>query len=77
MYTGLLVYSFQAHFKAITKIEFTSCNGYIVTVSEDGMARVWELAQIIDQSDVIGRVNVGISINSKKSITPYRLVLVL
>lgn len=70
--TGLLLHSFQAHFKAVTKVEFTACGGYCVTVSEDGMARVWEVAQIVDQSEIVGRIGASVSVSSKRSITPYR-----
>jgi pre-rRNA-processing protein IPI3 len=66
--TGALLQSFQAHFKAVTKIEFTACGGYCVTASEDGMARIWEVAQIIDQS----QLGANTSVSSKRSITPYR-----
>lgn len=70
--TGLLLNSFQAHFKAVTKVEFTACGGYCVTAGEDGMARVWEVAQIVDQSENVGRMGASISVSSKRSITPYR-----
>ena len=70
--TGLLLHSFQAHFKAVTKVEFTACGGYCVTVSEDGMARVWEVAQIVDQSEIVGRVGASVSVSSRRSIIPYR-----
>lgn len=70
--TGLLLHSFQAHFKAVTKVEFTACGGYCVTVSEDGMARVWEVAQIVDQSEIVSRVSTSTSVSGKRSIAPYR-----
>ena len=63
---------FQAHFKAVTKVEFTACGGYCVTVSEDGMARVWEVAQIVDQSEIVGRAGASVSVSSRRSIIPYR-----
>ena len=53
-------------------MEFTACGGYVCTVSEDGMARVWEVAQIVDQSELVGRTGVSVSVSSKRAITPYR-----
>ena len=70
--TGLLLHSFQAHFKAVTRVKFTACGGYCVTTSEDGMARVWEVASIVDQSEVVGRLGASLSVSSKRAITPYR-----
>lgn len=45
--TGLLLTSWQAHFKAVTKIQFTACSQLAVSCSEDGMARAWEVASIV------------------------------
>lgn len=66
--TGVLINSFQSHFKAVTRVEFSACGGYCVTVSDDGMARIWEVAMIVDQSQAENIV----SVSSKKTIIPYR-----
>ena len=65
--TGTLLNSWQAHFKAVSRIQFTKCGGYCVSASEDGMIRVWELSQFVDgSSSAYG------STTSRKSVTPYR-----
>lgn len=63
-----MINSFQAHFKAVTRVEFSACGGYCATISDDGMARIWEVAMIVDQSQA-GNI---VSVSSKKTIIPYR-----
>lgn len=62
--TGTLLHSWRAHFKAVTRIKMTSCGTMIVTVSDDGIASLWDLASIVDETNVSG----------KRHIQPFRYV---
>ena len=67
--TGALINSWQAHFKSVTRVQFTRCGGYCMSVSEDGMARCWEIMQFVDTSNSLVD---GSSATSRRSVTPYR-----
>jgi pre-rRNA-processing protein IPI3 len=62
--TGNLLYSWQGHFKSITKLMFSGCGNYCISSSEDGAIKVWELATII------GDFNSGSL--KRQMIQPYR-----
>ena len=62
--TGSLLYSWQGHFKSITKLMFSVCGNYCVSSSEDGAIKVWELAAIV------GDYNSGSL--KRQMIQPYR-----
>lgn len=65
--SGNLILSWQAHFKAVTVMSFTPCGNFLISGSEDGMVRVW---------DIIGMVNpnhFGDQSHSKNP-TPFRSV---
>jgi pre-rRNA-processing protein IPI3 len=69
--TGALLTSWQAHFKAVTKILFTTCGQFAVSCSEDGMVRAWDFAAVLSAQDGGG----GGGADKKKqatSTTPYR-----
>lgn len=61
--SGQLVSSFKAHFKAINKIKVSFNSQYLISVSEDGISRIWDLPAILDSSN---------EYNTAKSIHPYR-----
>jgi len=72
--TGALLTSWQAHFKAVTKILFTTCGQFAVSCSEDGMVRAWDFAAVLSAQDG-GASGGGGGADKKKqatSITPYR-----
>lgn len=64
--SGALVQSWQAHFKSITTVTFTPCGNFLISTSEDGMIRVWDIVTVLNSE---GR---GQSDNQMKSFTPYR-----
>ena len=73
--TGAMVSAWQAHFKAVTRLQFTRCGDYLVSAAEDGMARVWELVHFVDTSASAlpsSSSSSGPSTASRKSIAPYR-----
>lgn len=64
--SGELINTFQAHFKAITRISVTKIGApYCISVSEDGTGRAWELHKILDSAETYK--NFG-----KHSLTPFR-----
>jgi pre-rRNA-processing protein IPI3 len=64
--TGELVSSFQAHFKAITRLCVTKVGApFCVSLSEDGTGRAWELHKILDVAESYKHVG-------RQSITPFR-----
>jgi pre-rRNA-processing protein IPI3 len=64
--SGELIRSFQAHFKAVSRITFDPLTLFCITAAEDGMVRVWEMTAMVEFSDGSS------SINKKKSLTPFR-----
>ena len=69
--SGVLIHSWQAHFKSITTITFTSCGNFLISTSEDGMVRVWDLLGILNNTNHFELQSR--SDGQLKSITPYRL----
>lgn len=68
--SGTLLLSWQAHFKSITVMTFTSCGNYLISASEDGMVRVWDIIGILNNTnhfEVQSR-----SDGQLKSIAPFR-----
>lgn len=66
--SGRLLLSWQAHFKEVTRLKFTSTNDFCISCSGDGIARAWDMAVLDDsESHLLGE---------KKSISPYRCVCV-
>ena len=53
--TGALLTSWQAHFKSVTKILFTPCGHLAVSCSEDGMARAWDVATLVQLDSSAGK----------------------
>jgi pre-rRNA-processing protein IPI3 len=68
--SGLLLNSFQAHFKSIHKIIVHPLLPYSITCSEDGMVRVWDNASIVDCS-IRSKTSKGIV--PEHSYTPHTL----
>lgn len=64
--SGALVQSWQAHFKSLTTVTFSSCCNFLISTSEDGMIRVWDVVNILNSE------RKGQSDNQMKSFTPYR-----
>jgi pre-rRNA-processing protein IPI3 len=73
--SGALITSWQAHFKTVTKVEVVATGDYLVSASEDGMVRVWELALLLDQSESLSRLGAVKFSANKKSFTPYRYIM--
>jgi WD40 repeat protein len=48
--SGELIVSWQAHFKAVTKLYVTADSQYLISAGEDGLCRVWNTCQILDPS---------------------------
>ena len=69
--TGQLVTSWQAHFKAVTKILFTPCGHFAVSCSEDGMARAWDVAAVL-ATDSSGGGGGGGDKKKTAAVPPYR-----
>ena len=67
--TGQLLSSWQAHFKAVTKVLFSPCCLFVVSCSEDGMVRAWDMAAMLSSEG-----GGGSSGDKKRSSTvaPYR-----
>jgi WD40 repeat protein len=63
--TGELLNTFQAHFKAVTRICVAALGSLCLSASEDGSARVWEMHRILDATETR-------SLTAKNSVTPYR-----
>jgi pre-rRNA-processing protein IPI3 len=67
--SGALIVSWQAHFKSVTRLAVSDTGDFLISASEDGMARAWELAAVLDQSDTYGR---AASASTRKNMSPYR-----
>ena len=64
--TGELLNTFQAHFKAVTRISLTGCgSSYCISVSEDGTGRAWEMHKILDIAEAYKHIG-------RHSLTPFR-----
>jgi pre-rRNA-processing protein IPI3 len=63
--SGSLLYSFQAHFKEITRLEMSASGDYFVTCAADGMARAWDTLSIVDVTDVDQS-------HMRRTVIPYR-----
>ncbi|EGG03124.1 uncharacterized protein MELLADRAFT_90461 [Melampsora larici-populina 98AG31] len=61
--TGILLASFDAHYKSITCLRFTDDDAALVTASEDSMCSVWSLPALIDEGA-----------NANMSYAPYVLL---
>lgn len=46
--TGELVTMWQAHLKAVTKLQLTGDSQFLVSVGEDGLGRCWNVPSILD-----------------------------
>jgi WD40 repeat protein len=65
--SGALVQSWQAHFKALTTMTFTPCGNFLISASEDGMVRAWDLVSLLNSEGRGGHSDFQI-----KSFSPYR-----
>lgn len=64
--TGELISAFQAHFKAITRLNISSTGvPFCISVSDDGTGRAWELHKVLDSAESYKHVG-------RQSITPFR-----
>ena len=54
----------QAHFKSVTRVAVTNCSNYVVSASEDGNGRVFELCKIVDN-------NSSAAVSTDLSNVPY------
>jgi pre-rRNA-processing protein IPI3 len=52
--SGLLVQSWDAHFKSVTCMALTSDGGFLITGSEDTMVRVWAMANVLGAGNTTG-----------------------
>jgi len=58
--SGLLVQSWDAHFKSVTCMTLTSDGGFLITGSEDTMVRAWAMADVLAAGKTTGeRVGAG------------------
>ncbi|MBW0474931.1 hypothetical protein O181_014646 [Austropuccinia psidii MF-1] len=60
--TGTLLATFDAHYKALTCLEFSQDEAALVTASEDSLCSVWSISTLIDES-----------MDSSLSHTPYSI----
>jgi pre-rRNA-processing protein IPI3 len=63
---GILLRTWQAHFRAVTTLSFTSDSTFVVTASEDGMGRLWDVAMVVDAKFR------STAQHTNKSIQPFR-----
>jgi len=77
--TGALVNAWQAHFKSVTRLQFTRCGDYLLSAAEDGMARAWEVVHFVDTSTYSASAASSSTSSSsssgaasRKSVAPYR-----
>lgn len=63
--SGNLLTSWQAHFKEVSRLCVSPCGSFLVSASGDGMARVWDIALAIDESDI------GQSVD-QRALKPFR-----
>lgn len=66
--TGELINSFQAHFKQISRLSITKCGLYLISTSDDGMGRVWDMFRLVDNLEIVKHLG-------RHSLTAYRLTL--
>jgi pre-rRNA-processing protein IPI3 len=69
--SGALVQSWQAHFKALTTVTFAPCGNFLISTSEDGMVRVWDLVSLLNSSSDTRATSHSES-SQIKSFSPYR-----
>jgi len=48
---GALLKIWQAHYRPITSIAFSSCGGYVLTGGADGIVHIWNYLDLISQSN--------------------------
>jgi pre-rRNA-processing protein IPI3 len=69
--SGALIRSWQAHFKAVTCLQFTRCGTFLVSASDDGMARAWDLTELVDTYSSSALTG-ALGDRKAKSVTPFR-----
>lgn len=55
--TGVLLKSWQAHFKEISRLNVSLDGALCVSASFDGMAKAWNLSSFLDGSDMLGSID--------------------
>jgi len=69
--TGRLIRSWQAHYKSVTRLRVTSCDSFLISCSEDGIVKIWDICVIA--SDPFSDHSVH-STSTSTSIPSYRLI---
>eukprot|EP01038_Epipyxis_sp_PR26KG_P009121 gene9121-12302_t len=73
--TGALINSWQSHFKAVTRVKASNNGQFLVSFSEDGMGRVWDLSKVLDNSDFFKSSTKTSSISAYRSWNPHTLTV--
>lgn len=71
--SGDLLYLWQGHLKAVSKLQCSADGQFLVSVGEDGLGRAWNLAQVLDPALTMqsGLLKSHKS-NDNKLLTPFR-----
>jgi pre-rRNA-processing protein IPI3 len=68
--SGNLIQSWQAHFKSVTVTAFSDCGNFLISGSEDGMVRSWDVISILNS---LGSNDSRLrSDEPQRSVTPFR-----
>ena len=65
--TGEILKSWVAHYTSISRVEVSNCSSFVVSTSEDGTVKVWDLHSIVD----LFLATVHISNNTTKAFRSY------
>lgn len=67
--SGKLLYTFDAHLKAVKAVAATHDPQRLITGGEDGMVRIWEVRHSMYGGSGKNFVNIALHLNSAPSIT--------
>lgn len=69
--TGELLTVWQAHFQTVQQLVITENQQFLLSISEDGMCKVWDLAQILD-TNLFTTASLKMSASNQRTIIPFR-----
>lgn len=69
--TGELLTVWQAHFQTVNQLLVTQNQQFLISVSEDGMCKVWDLAQILD-TNLFTAASLKMTASNQRTIIPFR-----